>query len=197
MIRKKDCPSKIADSYPGKYSKDKPNGSFLTKKQHIEQEVQKWIDHFGDSNEYQNESVANKVIYLEQHLKPLNVSRKNARKLLVQSESKNTERGKKKVPERQSENDNVEEEMDYDNDVESPEVENVEMIESEHNSDEDMFAEDDVENKNIKRNESNLELAAVLAKTDVELFEERFEVSAHVERSKKYIERKEISLTNM
>ena len=101
------------------------------------------------------------------------------------------------MPERQSENDNVEEEMDYDNDVESPEVENVEMIESEHNSDEDMFAEDDVENKNIKRNESNLELAAVLAKTDVELFEERFEVSAHVERSKKYIERKEISLTNM
>ena len=181
---------KLAEGYPGKYRKDNPTGSLLTKKQHIEKQVQNWIDHFGDSQDYQNENLANKVRYLERHMKPLNVTRKAARKLLVQLESKHAERGIQTVPERQLENNNVDEEMEFDNEGENPVVENVdnvEMIDSEHNSDEDMFAEDDID-REFTRNASDLELATVLAKSDVELFEEGLEVSPHVERSKKYIE---------
>ena len=193
MIRKADCPSKLAESYPGKYSKNNPAGSLLTKKQYTEKQVQDWIDHFGDSQEYQDESFAHKVTYLVRHLKALNITRKETQKFLVQLEGKPADGRARKGKEGELENNDAEEEMEYETGEENQVAENfdnVEMIESEYDSDVDMFADDDEDNRDKKRAESDFELANVLAKSDLELFEEGLEVSAQVKRSKKYIERK-------
>ena len=91
MITRADCPSKIADPYPGKRSKNNPAGSLLTRKEYVEKQVQDWIEHFKDSEQYQHELVTSKVRYLVQHLKVFNMTYKAALKLLVELESRLTE----------------------------------------------------------------------------------------------------------
>ena len=62
MITKADCPSKAADPYPGKRTRNNPTGSVLTRKQFIEKQVEDWINHIDDSEEYQNELVSRKAV---------------------------------------------------------------------------------------------------------------------------------------
>ena len=195
MITKADCPSKKADPYPGIMRKDNPSGSLLTRQQHIEKQVQDWIDHFEDSDQYQNESVSNKVRYLMRHIKVLNVTRRAATKILVELESKQRESDAQEESAKQMDVVTNEEGVDGDaipvRDQHNQDTNNVDMIDEEPNSDVDMFSDDENPNNGQNRRESELELAKVLAKTDKELFEEGFAVSDKVKRSTRYNERKE------
>ena len=188
LISQTDCPAKTADPYPGKRTHKNPGGSLLTRNVHTEEQVQLWINHFKDSEKYQNETVSGKVMYLQPHLKAVNVSRKAALKLLVKLESKDNRQGEVEV-ERQL--DNVrEEEMDLDIEAENlnePNDENIEMRGADYSSDEDMFADD---THDQRRSKYEFELARVLAKTDEELFEGGLQVSKRISKSRKYMERK-------
>ena len=52
VMRKEDCPSTVADPYPGKKSRNNPNGTILTKSEFIEKEVENWVEHFKNSDSY-------------------------------------------------------------------------------------------------------------------------------------------------
>ena len=67
-ISQVDCPSTVASQYPGKFSKDNPNGSVLNKHEFIESAVRDWVKHFDESDKYENTTMAHKVMYLEHHL---------------------------------------------------------------------------------------------------------------------------------
>ena len=56
----------------------------------MEVAVRSWIDHFADSEKYQNTSLAHKTRYLVRHLKAFKVDAKGARALLVKCESDQT-----------------------------------------------------------------------------------------------------------
>ena len=86
-IAREDCPPNCAAAYPGKFGRNNRGGSVLTKEEFTEVAVRCWIDHFADSEKYQNTLLANKTRYLVRHLKVFKVSAKNARALLVKCES--------------------------------------------------------------------------------------------------------------
>ena len=85
-----DCPANPATAYPGLYGRNNRNGSVLTKQKFKEEAVRRWVEHFGDSEKYENTSLANKAIYLFRHLKAFKVNAKEARALLVKVESDET-----------------------------------------------------------------------------------------------------------
>ena len=196
MITRADCPSKIADPYPGKWSKNNPAGSLLTRKEYVEKQVQDWIEHFKDSEQYQHELVTSKVRYFMQHLKVFNMTYKAVLKLLVELESRLKETDADDISVGQMQD----EVMDEDTEVgdssqlggnEHDQNENsVEMFDDENSSDVDMFGDEETSNGDHRRVETELELAKVLANTDAQLFEQGLDVSERVKRSKKYIERK-------
>ena len=86
-ISKENCPEFQPASYPGKFSRNNKGGSKLSRDEYKEEQVRKWVAHFGDSPKYDNTSLANKVIYLVQHLAPLKVKGTEARAILVKVES--------------------------------------------------------------------------------------------------------------
>ena len=68
-IAREDCPPNCAAAYPGKFGRNNRGGSVLTKEEFTEVAVRCWIDHFADSEKYQNTSLAHKTRYLVRHLK--------------------------------------------------------------------------------------------------------------------------------
>ena len=194
MITRADCPSKIADPYPGKRNKNNPSGSLLTRKEYVEKQVQDWIDHFKDNEQYQDELVTNKVRYLVRHLKVFNMTYKAALKLLVELESRLTVTDAEDISVGQDEIMDEGTEVEHSSQVEGNEHDqnenNVDMFDDGNSSDIDMFADDETCYRDNKRAETDLELAKLLAKTDTELFDQGLDVSEKVERSKKFIERK-------
>ena len=176
MITRADCPAKAADLYPGKRTRSNPAGILLTRKEYVAKQVQDWIDHFEDSEQYQSEILSVKVKYLVHHLRVLNITTKVARKLLVELESKHqADEGLSAVA-----NSLVEIEHD-ENDID--------MIDNEPPGDVDMFSDDESDGK---RAAYEFELRKVLSKTDTELFELGYAVSERVARSNKYIEREKL-----
>ena len=197
MITKADCPSKAADPYPGKRGRNTPTGSVLTRKQFIEKQVEDWINHFDDSEEYQNELVSRKAVYLVRHLKVFKIPYKSALKLLVEVESRQKENDIEDNSQQQIQNEGMEEDEDDGNNVQPQEtqsdqnIDNFDMLDVDQASDVDMFSEDDSEQNDQKRVKTDLELAKILTKTDEELFEGGLQVSDKIKRSLKYIDRKE------
>ena len=86
-ITSADCPPLSAPAYPGKYGKNNKRGSLLTREQFLEDVVRRWVEHFQESNKYENTSLANKALYLKRHLKAFKVDMKKARSLIVKVES--------------------------------------------------------------------------------------------------------------
>ena len=88
-ICQQDCPPVPAPKYPGAYSKDNPNGSIISKAEYIDCAVKSWVEHFEESEKYENTSLSKKVLYLTQHLhhyKTKRLTHKEIRKLLVKAE---------------------------------------------------------------------------------------------------------------
>ena len=74
-ICQEDCPQVPASKYPGAFSKDNQNGSILNKEEYIDCAVKSWVEHFEESEKYENTSVSKKVLYLTQHLKNYKTAR--------------------------------------------------------------------------------------------------------------------------
>ena len=89
-IARGDCPPNPAAAYPGKYGRNNKGGSVLTREKFKEEAVRCWIDHFGESEKFENTPLGNKAIYLAYHLKALKVNAKEARALIVKVESDQT-----------------------------------------------------------------------------------------------------------
>ena len=87
-IRYADGPQNSAKAYPGKKSRNNPNGTALTKSEFIASEVEKWVRHFDNSDLYHQTFFAHKVTYLQRYLKKLYVSRKEASEKLIEIETK-------------------------------------------------------------------------------------------------------------
>lgn len=86
-ITSADCPPSSAPAYPGKYGKNNKSGSLLTREQFLEDVVRRWVEHFQESDKYENTSLAHKARYLIRHLKAFKVDAKKARSLIVKVES--------------------------------------------------------------------------------------------------------------
>ena len=89
-IAREDCPENPAIAYPGKYGRNNRGGSVLTREEFKEEAVRNWVDHFDESEKYQNTPLGHKAIYLARHLKRFNVDAKEARALIVKVESAQT-----------------------------------------------------------------------------------------------------------
>ena len=85
-IQKEDCPDGPALKYPGKWSKDNTNGTILSKRAWMNQEIEKWVRHCSRSPKYENTRLAHKYVYLTQYLKTLKVKRHEARAALIEIE---------------------------------------------------------------------------------------------------------------
>ena len=98
MITKEDCPPQGAPPYPGKWSSQNPLGTTLSKSEYIDKQVEDWVKHFKNSQNYQNTVLSNKAKYLVRHLGKVNVNwrkvnTKVAMKLLVKAEVRLSQKG--------------------------------------------------------------------------------------------------------
>ena len=180
-ISKTDCPQVTAAPYPGAKSRNNPSGSLLSRNEYIEQSVQNWINHFEDSEKYQNSSLSLKGLYLVNHLNLIGVNIKLAKRLLCTIESKQ---------DKTNESDKSEMERMDTGETDTEEGERMDDVDKEKDGDADMFSDEEDASIQLSRVKSDLEITKVLEKSDRELFEEDFDVSAKVARSKRYIERR-------
>ena len=188
IISKADCPTEIAAPYPGARTRNNPTGSYLSRTQYIDSLVNDWVNHFGDSADFQNTSLSRKTMYLVRHLVALKVNQKVAMKILVNIESRQEKTHENIVREL--------ERMDTDDGDEAERGDEV-VIEERNvdiaapDADADMFSEEENDALESSRVESDLEVAKILDKSDRELFEEGLQLSEKVRRSQRYIDRKQ------
>ena len=210
-----DCPANPATAYPGLYGRNNRNGSVLTKQKFKEEAVRRWVEHFGDSEKYENTSLANKAIYLFRHIKAFKVNAKEARALLVKVESDET-KGDTEEEENPVEGEGVEDDDGTEATVNADQIEEEEDVSNDqqdelgvgdggegyHSEEEDMQCdgEDDqdmelVENLEDDSSEESrvaveFEVRKFMEKSDEELFKSELEVPSCVEQSAKFKERK-------
>ena len=211
-----DCPANPATAYPGLYGRNNRNGSVLTKQKFKEEAVRRWVEHFGDSEKYENTSLAHKARYLIRHLKAFKVNTKEARALLVKVESDET-KGDTEEEENPVEGEGVEDDdgtlaavnddqMEEDEDVSNDQQDELGGGDGDgegyHSEEEDMQCdgEDDqdmelVENLEDDSSEESrvaveFEVRKFMEKSDEELFKSELEVPSCVEQSAKFKERK-------
>ena len=195
MITKDDCPTEIAEPYPGLVRKDLRSGIVLTRGEYLEKTVKEWVEHFGDSENFQTTSLAKKAVYLFPHLIALKVNYNGAKKLLVAFESKQPDTEVAEINNVEPPNDGAasdEEIMDddgeYVEDMEDNEGGGGNMEMDNPEEDEDMFCEDD--NNESKRSAIEFEIEKMLSKTNKEIFEEDLEVPDTVQKSRRFMKRK-------
>ena len=216
-IAREDCPENPAIAYPGKYGRNNRGGSVLTREEFKEEAVRNWVDHFDESEKYQNTPLGHKAIYLARHLKRFNVDAKEARALIVKVESAQT----REVAE-QEQNPVVQGDDDRDGDgnsdrdgegtgdaVEQMEVgdggeiggegdvendmdydEDNEDSDFEEDNDEEDYHEQEVDEETRVQNE--FEVKRFMEKSDNELFKSGLEIPLCVEKSAKFKERKKM-----
>ena len=165
-IRREDCPVDRAPFYPGKKSRNNPNGSTLTKFEFVSKTIEDWVKHFDDSDKYHNTGFAEKVGYLKVHLRNLFVGSNEVKETLLAVENKLAE--------------NREEE----NLANSQNFLNTEM-----DVDNDDGSEPDDPDIMISRWEREQEIEKLLQLTDEEIFESGVQISEHLTQSKKYKQR--------
>ena len=173
-----DCPTERAPPYPGVWTRKNPTGSLLSKSKYIESMVQQFVDHFGDSETFQNTSLSNKTKYLVLYLDHLKVKNKVAKKILADIESKQS----KTSPNIVGEDERMETEREDDED-QTVDTSTPDLLA-------DMFSDGEEQEDGLSRVKIEIEIASILAKSDSELFEEGLNVPERVKRSKKYIDRK-------
>ena len=146
-ISKADCPQVTAAPYPGAKSRNNPSGSLLSRNEYIEQSVQHWINHFEDSEKYQNSSLSIKGLYLVKHLSLIGVNIKLARRLLCTIESKQDKT-----------NESDKSEMERMDTGDTEEGERMDDVDKEKDGDADMFSEEEDASIQLSRVESDLEI---------------------------------------
>ena len=87
-IRREDCPEGTAPLYPGKKTKNNKDGTDLSRKEFVAKVIEDWVNHFGDEEKYKTTCWGNKIVYLMRYLEPLGVKRTDAKKLLIDTETK-------------------------------------------------------------------------------------------------------------
>ena len=212
-ISQRDCPDYVAKSFPGKFSRNHPSGTLMSREDWKADQVRRWVQHFSDNPKYENTSLANKVMYLVRHLKLLKVKTGEARTLLVKVESDYDDNREVEGVDREGGGaDQVEEggddganQVEEDDLIEvGDQVEEGEQIEGGniggegevHDQLEDMevdeesdseveFGDDDEDNEE-RRGLVDFEVKKYLAKTDHELFESDLVIPVCVENSRKF-----------
>ena len=112
----------------------------LTGKKYIEKQVQDWVNHVEDSEQYHNELVTNKVSYLVRNLQVFNITHKAAMKLLVEIESRQTETDSEQITERQIQDERMEDGIDvadnsnHEGNLQDDNEKIVDMFDDEHSS---------------------------------------------------------------
>ena len=165
-IRREDCPVDRAPFYPGKKSRNNPNGSTLTKFEFVSKTIEDWVKHFDDSDKYHNTGFAEKVGYLKVHLRNLFVGSNEVKETLLAVENKLAENREEETLANSQNFLNTE--MDVDNDDGS---------------------EPDDPDIMISRWEREQEIEKLLQLTDEEIFESGVQISEHLTQSKKYKQR--------
>ena len=169
-IKSEDCPDESAPPYPGKKSRNNPEGSLLNKSEFIDSEIDKWVRHFENSEKYHQTYFAVRANYLYCHMKRLFVSSKDIKDKLIKTETK---LAKESEDENLSQSqDQISSEMDIDND----------------SSDSDIFRDDETDKKK-SRWEKETDIYKVLSLSDEELFETGLKLDDHIENSAKYKQR--------
>ena len=192
----------------------------MTKEAFLEEAVRSWVEHFGESEKFENTALANKTIYLKRHLKAFRVDVKKVRALLVKVESEDTaqERAQQRegLVENNKENDGVDQtdndrdEPDGDDEIELEEVgdasEEVDDVSEEANmdcdedeGDEELMDYEEDEDEDLgeddveveeTRAEREFEVRQFLDKSDDELFRSGLDVPKYVQKSVKFKERR-------
>ena len=201
-IRKEDCPDWIAKGYPGKFSKDKPSGTLMSKEEWKEDQVRRWFDHISENQKYESTSLAHKVRYLVPHLKMLNVKPGQARTLLVKVELEKAEEirglqggdvivGGDGAVNQDEEGDAVEDNPGDGGEGVGGGREGVgeEMDCDENNEESDVESEMDCDDQE-GRSVVDLEVRKYLERTDHELFESGLVIPSCVQKSRKFKARK-------
>ena len=165
-IRSEDCPDDTAPVYPGKKSRNKPNGSSLTKSEYILKAIDIWVKHFDDSDRYHNTAFGNKVTYLKLYLKNLHIGSSEIKEKLLAVENLLAE---KTEDENLANSQNLlNNEMEVDMDDGSEPV-NTDIM--------------------LSRWEREQELEKLMQLSDEEIFGGGFQVSEHLKQSRKYKQR--------
>ena len=87
-IRSEDCPPGLAPCYPGKKSKNNPNGTDLSRSEFADKVITDWVKYFTDKESYKRTPWAHKSRYLLQYMKPLGVGYQTAKTKLLDIERK-------------------------------------------------------------------------------------------------------------
>ena len=64
-----DCPQEPAPPYPGKFTRNNPNCTRLTKNAYMRKMIKDWIDHFEGNEKYENTYLCHKTLYLKHHMR--------------------------------------------------------------------------------------------------------------------------------
>ena len=211
MITKEDCPPQTAPPYPGKWSRENPRGTSVSRSDYIDHLVDNWVKHFEDSQSYQNSTLSHKAKYLVRYLVNVNVNwrkvnAKVATKLLVQAEIRLAGGGCHTGDESHAENDMVDQdgtnrqgEQTNTGRIDAELVGDHRMVEEDMDltvneaaidGDEDMFSEEELTEEEVSRREKELEIERVLKMSDKQLFEENNHIPEVVQKSRKFLERK-------
>ena len=87
-IRSEDCPPGLAPCYPGKKSKNNPNGTDLSRSEFADKVITDWVKYFTDKESYKRTPWALKSRYLLQYMRPLGVGYQTAKTKLLDIERK-------------------------------------------------------------------------------------------------------------
>ena len=187
-IKSEDCPRVQARAYPGKFGRNNPGGTSLTREKYKKKAVQDWVASFKDNEKYENTYLADKTKFLVWHLRSLKVNYKEAYKLLVETETEKKNDDSEEEDNRGGNEEKgvecSEEEFTETDDM----METTDMMEIEGEGSDDMIEFED--NKSDKRVVVEFVVKRYMGKTDQELFEHDIEVPDEVKKSGQYKKRR-------
>ena len=88
IIRREDCPPGRALAYPGKKTRNNPDGTVLSKMEYVDKIITEWIKHFEDKERYKRTPWSTKSAYLVIYMTPIGIGYQATKKKLMEIERK-------------------------------------------------------------------------------------------------------------
>ena len=88
IIRREDCPPGRALAYPGKKTRNNPDGTVLSKMEYVDKIIPEWIKHFEDKERYKRTPWSTKSAYLVIYMTPIGIGYQATKKKLMEIERK-------------------------------------------------------------------------------------------------------------
>ena len=161
-LRVEDCPAGTAPRYPGKQTRNNPNGTHLSKDQFADKVISDWVKHFEDKERYKKAPWSNKATYLLEYMKPLGIGYKAAKTKLL----------------------NIERMI-----AKEEEEEELTRSLSTHSKEMDIDTNEMAEYSDSCRVAKDFEIDKLLALSDREIFEDGLEIPDYLQNSRRYKKR--------